>query len=67
MENHKEIMKAYIIRHLLFLLTLCLPTYIQAAVIHGFSNSQDTISNASLYRGEFVRIMSKVDTTSALM
>ena len=65
MENHKEIMKAYIIRHLLFLLTLCLPTYIQAAVTHGFSNSQDTISNASLYRGEPVRSMSQVDTTSA--
>lgn len=48
MENHKEIMRAYITRSLLLLLSLGLTTCIQAAVTHGFRTGQNTTIDGSL-------------------
>lgn len=55
MENHKE-MRAYITRYILIsLLSLGLPTCIQAAITHGSRTNQDTISDDSLYSSAPVR------------
>ena len=48
MENHKEMMKSYITRYLLFLLSLSLPAYAQTTDTHYFRAGQDTIPNDSL-------------------